>query len=66
MDLQINNTALPMAIHPKVLVLTPTPTHRAHTFTTSQYTHTHFYKKHSPQQDEVNRRRYSWLPTRQT
>ena len=40
--------------------------HTAHKSTTSQYTHTNLYKswKHALQQDGVNRRRHSSLPTR--
>ena len=43
LELKINNTTLCMATHPKVLGLTQN-LHTAHTFTTSQYTHTILYK----------------------
>ena len=72
---KIHNTALPIATHSKGYgsYLRPkthiqhTHSHTAHTSTTSQYTHTNLYKslKNSLQQDRVNRRRHSWLPTRQ-
>ena len=42
LDLKINNTALRMATHPKVLCLSlDRNSHLAHTFTTSQYKNTH-------------------------
>ena len=45
LDLKINNTALRMATHPKILGLTlDLNSHTAHTFTTSQYKHTRHYK----------------------
>ena len=47
LDLKINNTGLPMAMHPMGLGLALPYTqnsHRAHTFTTSQYKHTSHYK----------------------
>ena len=45
LDLKTDNTALPMATHPKVLGPTLDPnSHTAHTFTTSQYKHTSHYK----------------------
>ena len=46
LDLTINNKALPMATHPKVLGLTLDPklTYSTHTSTTSQYKHTNLYK----------------------
>ena len=45
LDLTINNKAIPMAMHPKVLGLTLDPkSHTAHTSTTSQYKHTNLYK----------------------
>ena len=68
LDLKIQNNALPMATHPKVLGLTLDPySHTAHTSTTSQYMHTIHYKslKHLLQHDGVNRKRHSWQPTRQ-
>ena len=51
-------------MHPKVLGLTLEP---KLTSTTSQYTHINLYKsyKHSLQQDGLNKRKHSWLLTRQ-
>ena len=41
LDLKINNTALPMTTHPKVLGLTLDPKLTSHTFKTTHYTKTH-------------------------
>ena len=60
--LKINNTALPMATHPKVLGLTfdPKLTYNTCIHNTSVQTHKPLQiVKHSPQQDGVNRRRHS-------
>ena len=65
MDLPINNKALPMATHPKVLGLTlyPKLTYSTHIHNISVQAHKPLQIiKHSLQQDGVNRRRHSCLP----
>ena len=68
LDLTINNKALPMATHPKVLGLTLDPklTYSTHIHNISVQAHKPLQiiksQNHSLQQDGVNRRRHSWLP----
>ena len=67
LDLNINNTALRMATHPKVLGLTLDPK-----LTYSTHIHNISVQAHTPLQmikaltatGWVNRRRHSWLPIR--
>ena len=45
LDFKINNTTLPMAMHPKVVGITLVQNpHTVHTFATSHYKHTFHYK----------------------
>ena len=61
---------LRLTTHPKVLSLTLDlkVTYSKHIHNISVYAHNISVnaQKHSPQQDGVNRRRHSWLPTRQS
>ena len=68
LDLTIDNKALPMATHPKVLGLTLDPklTYSTHIHNISVQAHKPLQIiKHSLQQDGVNRRKHSWLPIKQ-
>ena len=69
LDLKINNTTLPLATHPKVLGLTLDPklSYNTHIHNISGHAHKPLQIiKHSPQQDGVNRRSHSCLPTLQS
>ena len=63
LDLKINDIALPMTTHPKVMGLTLDPklTYSTHIHNISVQAHTplQMIKKHSQQQDGVNRRGHS-------
>ena len=68
MDLKINNTSLHMVTHPKVLGLTLdqkfTYNTHSHKLSTRTQASTNNKSNHrNTQQDRVNRRRHSWLPT---